>query len=332
MKKRKWIAAVLVSALLFVVLSYTAGWLLMPPRQSYGSIWSRYLQEPEDSIDVLYLGSSLVYCNIVPSVIWEDTGITSYLMTGPEQTVPFTYSYFKEACRTQSPKVIAIEITGMFYTRYCSYSKINAGYMPWSANRIAATFAAAEPELRAGLLFPLFDYHSRWREVTPGNIKEHLDPPVDPNAGYTFLTDSRPQGDVTYRDYSAETENYERNLEYLKKIHAFCQKEDIQLVLLLTPTKGRIPDTALAALKLDISALDGAEFIDFNDHMAELNIDDSTDWYDFLHFNCRGAEKFSHFMGQYLTGTLGLAPTEGEDEALWQSRVDTFHTRRSAVT
>ncbi len=332
MKKRRWLAAGLVSVLLFVVLSYGAGQLLMPPRQAYGSTWSRYLQEPEDSIDVMYFGSSLTYCNIVPSVIWEDTGITSYLMAGPEQTVPFVYSYIKEACRTQNPKVIAIEITGMFYKPYCSYSKVNAGYMPWSVNRIEATFAAAEPELRAGLLFPLFDYHSRWQEVTPSNLKEQLDPTLDPYAGYTFLTDSRPQGDITYRDYSAGTENYIRNWQYLKKIHAFCQKEDIRLMLFLTPTKGRIPDEALAALKLDVSVLEGAEFIDFNEHMDALNIDDSTDWYDFLHFNCRGAEKFSHFMAQHLTGTLGLAPTEREDETLWQTRVDTFTARRSGVT
>ena len=332
MKKRRWLAAGLASVLLFIILSYTAGWLLMPPRVNYGSTWSRYLQEPKDSIDVMYFGSSLVYCNIVPAVIWEDTGITSYLMAGPEQTVPYTYSYIKEACRTQSPKVIAVEITGMFYKQYCNYSKVNAGYMPWSANRIEATFSAAEPELRAGLLFPLFDYHSRWHEVTLSNLKEHLDPPTDPYAGYTLLTDPRPQGDITYRDYSAGTENYIRNLEYLNKIHSFCRKKDIRLVFFLTPTKGRIPDAALATLKQDISALKGAVFVDFNEHMDALNIDDSTDWYDFLHFNCRGAEKFSLFMAHYLTDTLGLPATEGEDEALWQSRADTFRTHRSTVT
>ena len=329
MKKTRWIAAAVVSALLFVLLSYGAGQLLMPPRMNYGSTWSRYLQEPENSIDVMYFGSSLTYCNITPSVIWADTGITSYLMAGPEQTVPFVYSYIKQACRTQNPKVVAIEITGMFYTRYCNYSKVNAGYMPWGANRLEATFAAAEPELRAGLLFPLFDYHSRWREITPANLKTQLDPTADPFAGYTFLSASTPQGEPTYREYSAGTENYIRNWQYLKKIHAFCQKEGMELVLFLTPTKGRIPDDALAALKMDISALEGAKFVDFNEHMAQLNIDDSTDWYDFLHFNCRGAEKFSHFMGQYLTDTLGLTATEGEDETLWQGRVDTFATHRN---
>ena len=332
MKKKRWLAAGLVSALLFAVVSYAAGWLLMPPRMNYGSTWSRYLQEPKNSIDVMFFGSSLTYCNIVPSVIWEDTGVTSYLMAGPEQTIPFVYSYVKEACRTQNPKVVAIEITGMFYTRYCNYSKVNAGYMPWGFNRIEATFAAAEPELRAGLLFPLFDYHSRWREVTPSNLKAQLNPTADPYAGYTFLSASTPQGAVTYRDYSAETENYARNLEYLQKIHAFCQKEGIELVLFLTPTKGRIPDPALSVLKQDIAALDGVNFIDFNQYMDELNIDDSTDWFDFLHFNCRGAEKFSHLMARHLTDTLGLTATEGENEALWQSRVDTFTAQRSETT
>lgn len=331
MKKRRWIAAAVVSVLLFVTLSYTAGWLLMPPRVNYGSTWSRYLQEPENSIDVLYFGSSLTYCNIAPAVIWENTGITSYLMAGPEQTVPFVHSYIKEACRTQRPKVVAIEITGMFYTKYCNFSKVNAGYMPWGTNRLEATFSAAEPELRAGLLFPLFDYHSRWREVTAADLKTQLLPTADPFAGYTFLSAATAQGDATDRAYSAGTENYLRNWQYLKKIHAFCQAQDIQLLLFLTPTKGRIPTDALAALEQDIATLDGVTFVDFNRHMDRLDIDDSTDWFDFLHFNCRGAEKFSRFMGQYLTDTLGLTASQGEDEALWQSRVDTFAAQRSKV-
>ena len=328
MKLKRWIAPILVCALLFVLMAYTAGWLLMPPRQDFGSTWSRYRQEPENSIDVMFFGSSLTYCNIVPAVIWEDSGITSYLMAGPEQTIPFTCSYIKEACRTQSPKVIAIEITGMFYDRYCNYSKVNAGYMPWTTNRIESIFSAAEPELRAGLMFPLFDYHSRWREVNPPDFKMQIGPPTDPDAGYTFLTQASPQGEIAYRDFSANTENYARNRDYLQDIYDFCLERDIQLMLFLTPTKGRIPDEALSVLKQDAAALDGVLFVDFNEHMDELNIDDNSDWYDFLHFNFRGAEKFSHHMASYLKDSLGLIPGATADSVLWQSRVDAFATRR----
>lgn len=332
MSKRKWITAAALSLLIFAAVSYMAARLLIPPRQSYGSTWESYRQEPEDSIDVLFFGSSLVYCNIVPGVIWEESGVTTYLMAGPEQTIPLTYSYIKEACRTQSPKVIAVEITGMFYPRYCSYTKVNVSYMPWSENRLEATFNASEPELRAGLLFPLLDYHSRWSEVTADELAVHLDPDIDILAGYTFLDSISPVGETVYRDCSAEDENYARSLEYLQRINDYCRENEIQLMLFLTPAKTQIPPEALSQLKEDVSALSNAIFTDFNESCGELGIDDGTDWFDFLHFNCRGADKFSRYLAGYLAGELDMPPTEGEDENLWQRRAEEFTARLEAAT
>lgn len=331
MRKRSWITAAALSLAVFLAASYAAAWLLIPPRSSYGSTWASYLREEEDSIDLLCFGSSLVYCNIVPSVIWEETGITSYLMAGPEQTIPLTYSYIRQACRTQDPKLIAVEVTGMFYPRYCSYTKVNVSYMPWSLDRLEATFHAAELELWPGLLFPILDYHSRWREVTLENIMTRLDPQVDLFAGYTYLEHISPQSESTFRDYSAETEDYARDLEYLRKIYDYCQERGIELLLLIAPAKARIPDEALTQLKKDVADLPEAHFVDFNDHMAEIGIDDATDWYDLLHFNCRGADKFSRYLSGYLTGTFALSATEGETEALWQERVQTFDAHLAAL-
>ena len=331
MKKHKWLPAVLLSIALFITGSYLAAWLLIPLRQSYGGTWESYRQEEENSVDILFFGSSLTYCNIVPSVIWEESGISTYLMAGPEQTIPITYSYIKEACRTQHPKVVALEITGMLYPRYCNFTKANIAYMPWSLNRLEATFQAAEPELRPGLLFPILDYHSRWSEVTRYELISHLRPQVDLLAGYTFLDTIVPQGEVTYRDYTAESEDYARNLTYLQAIYDFCRENGMELLLFLTPSKGQIPPEALEQLKTDISALSGVTFIDFNEHFDELGIDDSTDWHDFLHFNCRGAEKFSRYLAGYLMEDVGLPPSEGVDEALWQSRVEEFNRLRSTA-
>lgn len=331
MRKMKWAAAAVLSLLIFTAVSYTAAWLLIPPRQSYGGTWENYRQEAEDSIDVLFFGSSLVYCNIVPGVIWETCGVTTYLMAGPEQTIPITYSYIREACRTQRPKVVAVELTGMFYPRYCNYTKANIAYMPWSVNRLEAVFNAAEPELRAGLLFPLLDYHSRWPEVTPEELAAHLSPAADILAGYTFLDRVFPQEETVYQDYSAGTEDYARSLEYLRRIYDDCRENGTQLLLFLTPTKGRIPPEALSQLKQDISVFSDAVFVDFNERWDDLAIDDDTDWYDRLHFNCRGADNFSRYLAGYLAGELGLPPTQGEDESLWQERAETFAAMKNAA-
>ena len=323
MKKRNWIIAAALSATLFLSACYAAAWLLIPARGSFGSTWESYLQEPENSIDVLFFGSSLTYCNIVPAVIYEETGVTTYLMAGSEQTLPLSYSYIREACRTQSPKLVALEITGMFYPRYCNFTKVNVTYMPWSANRVQAIFTGAEPELRAGLLFPILDYHSRWREISRQEIADRFHPQTDPLAGYTFLDSISPQSQVTVRDYSAETENYARNLEYLSRIAEFCEDKGMELMLFITPTKGRIPEDALETLRTDAAAL-GLEIRDFNEDMDTLAIDDNSDWFDFLHFNYRGAEKFSRVLSDHLISEYTLTSTQNEDEPLWRQRAEHF--------
>lgn len=331
MSKRKWIVPILLLLLVFVLGTYGAAWLLMPSRTDYGATWETYRQEPRNSVDVLYFGSSLVYCNVVPSVIWEESGITSYVMAGPEQTIPISYYYIRETCRTQNPKAIVLEVTGLFYPEHGGFTKANISYMPWSVNRIAATFKAAEKELRTSLLFPILDYHSLWTSVRGGQIKQHLSPGTDVFAGYTYLEKVTPQTETVVRGYRANTENYARNLEYLREIYEYCEKRDIQLVLMVTPTKGRIADDAYAQMRTDVAKLTNAVFVDFNDNMAELGIDDSTDWFDFIHFNCRGAEKFSRYLGAFLRNEIGLSATEGENESLWQGRVDEFSGRRDAL-
>jgi hypothetical protein len=327
MQKRRWILAIVVFLVIVLAGTYGAAWLLMPARTEYGATWETYRREPRDSIDVLYFGSSLAYCNIVPGVVWEESGITSYVMAGPEQTIPITYSYIKETCRTQKPKVIAIEATGMFYSQYCNFTKANIAYMPYSVNRLEAAIRAAEPELKLGLLFPILDYHSLWTSVSARDVAKHLNPGTDVFAGYTYLEKIEPQSGITVRGYRADTENYARNLEYLHRIRKYCQKEGIQLLLFITPTTGRVAEPALTQLKADVAQLENVRFMDFNDVMSELNVDDSTDWYDFIHFNCRGAEKFSRYLGGYLQNELGLGATEGEDEALWQARAREFADR-----
>ena len=331
MQKRKWILPIVVLLVIFFVTTTCVAWLLIPARTNYGATWETYRQEPKNSIDVLYFGSSLVYCNVVPSVIWEDTGITSYVMAGPEQTIPITYSYVKETCRTQNPKAIVIELTGMFYSEYGSFTKANISYMPYTINRVRAALNAAEPELRAGLLLPILDYHSLWNSVEASSLKAKFDPGTDIFAGYTYLDRIEVQSEIKVRGYKADTENYARNLEYLNKIYRYCQRNDIELVLMITPTMGRIAEPALMQLKEDVAQLSEAHFVDFNDTIAELSLNNSTDWYDFIHFNCRGAEKFSRQLAEFLQTELGLKATEDVDTMLWQARVEEFAGRLGQV-
>ena len=73
MNKRREAAAILLAVLLFAGISHLLGQILMPVRKEYGSDWDHYLQEEQNSLDVLFFGSSLVYCDVIPAVIWRES-------------------------------------------------------------------------------------------------------------------------------------------------------------------------------------------------------------------------------------------------------------------
>lgn len=71
------------------------------------------------------------------------------------------------------------------------FTKTNIGQMPWGINRLHATFFNAEPEVRKGLLFPLYFYHDRWTTLKSEDVQPYTE---DMLAGYTFLSGGTDKG------------------------------------------------------------------------------------------------------------------------------------------
>ena len=311
-------------AALLAVVIYGFSWVLMPTRTNYGCMWTQYRSEPEDTVDALFFGSSMVYCDVIPSVIWEETGLRTYVMAGPEQTMPVTYYYVRESCRTQNPQAVVVEVNGLFFPEYTNYTKANIGYMPWGQNRLLATLHGAEAKEVAGLLMPIFNYHDLlWGALDNGALQAYYDKKMnlttDPLAGFTLMEKIEPQSEMTVRKYSTDNDAYRKALDYLEKIAQFCREQEIQLVLYAAPAYGRIPEDVYAAMQRDLETIPHAAFFDGN----ELNFeqyDPERDWCDFLHTNATGAVKFSREMARQLSA-LNLNVTEQERD-LWQSRVE----------
>lgn len=320
MKKARGMLAFLLAAVLFVFISYFAGDILMPRRVDYGSTWGSYLKEEQNTIDVLVFGSSLVYCDVIPAVIWQDTGVTAYVMGGAEQTMPMTYYYVREACRTQWPEAIFVEVSGVYYDRYEGFTKVNVGYMPWSVNRIRATFDAAEESKRPGLLFPMYNYHYRVFKIGSDKVKSNHSYAPDKLAGYTLLTEHKAMYKTCYRDFSHSKPDYDRNMQYVKKIAQYCRDNGIKLYFYLAPAKEIPNPESLIKLKSDLLSLPIEGYFNFNDNISDIGLDDGTDWHDTLHLNVSGAKKFSSYLADYMTDTLSLSPENRADSKVWRER------------
>lgn len=315
-------------ALLFLVLTALminfASDVLRPAQTSYGSTWSAFRGEPKDSLDVIYLGSSFAYCDFNPSLIYDASGLTGYVMAGGEQPLSITYWYLKEIFRTQSPSAVVLEGTSLYFKQYQNYTQQNVVLMPFSQNKLGAIFTAAEPELRVGLLFDLYFYHSRWQEIGESDIKKALHPvEADYAKGFTPMTQVLDGvGEAVYvQDRQVSPEDYASNLAWLGKILALCREHGAQPIVVFNPSYTRCTPEAYARNKADILALDSGTLVyDWTASFEEIGLIPTEHLYDGSHLNQYGAAIFSAWLGRFLTEEVGLVPRSqtAENTAAWK--------------
>lgn len=311
------LAVLLLTVLLLFAVLFQLGCRLTPERTTFGSVWSSYLKEEEQSVDVLFMGSSRVYCNVSPARIYKKCGVTSYVMAGPSQTVSLTYYYLRECLKTQSPRYVFVEVSGAYYRQYEEHSLANVVFMPGLVNRVKAALTC-EPSIIAHALYPLQDFHYRVYEPeeTPEMDGTML-------CGYTPMLQSRPQTErvVSESEVRPGNEQYLKNLDWLRKIAALCEDNGITCVFYLAPTMRPLSEEASERLFSDLNALPCAGAEDWGALIGEIGIDNGADWYDTIHFNHSGAMKFSDHLAEYLV-SLGASPREDADAPLWTKRVE----------
>lgn len=312
------LAAIAVTVAALVISVCYFGLRLAPERDEYGAGWKSYLAEEKNTADLLFFGSSVAYCDVIPAKIYERSGLTSFVMAGPEQTAPVTEAYIEEALKTQSPQCIFVEASCAFYPKTTNYSYANLCFMPWSAERLKATLAC-EAKVWPSALFPLKDFHYRIYEpqeeekIRAGRML----------AGYTLLTDIAADTESAERWLASppDSEQYADNLAHLQNIAQLCSERGIALYFYIAPCTSPVPEAERTRLIADLNALPCAQVLDWTDAAEQIGIDRTTDWYDHLHFNRSGAEKFSVFLADWLTEE-GVTPSGTENTTLWRERID----------
>ncbi len=318
MKKRIFREAAFALAFIVAALALmsAASRLLKPERHDYGAVWADYLDQPRDSMDYLYLGSSYVYCDVDPNAVEDASGLSGFVMAGPEQTMGITYWYLRECLRTQSPRAVIIEGTALHFEEFQAYTQVNLAYMPYGFNRIAAAFTVAEPELRTGILFDLYFYHDRWKElggdILPGDLTlrasrlRMASQPSDKEGEDSLLGFTPVDGVAESMDKAPFTRQpkseqvYEQNLAWLQKTVELCRKEGITPVVVFHPTYSRLPDEWYDRIARDVAALGGALYFDWSADAESMGLDPMTDYFDAGHLNAGGAGTFSRWLGAFL--------------------------------
>jgi len=325
LRTRRLIASVLFCALVVGVLTL-ASVVLKPARKgdSGGSTWPAYLSTERDSLDVVFFGTSHVFSGVDPGTIWRSRGIASYVLGGPTQSMSVTYYYLREALKTQRPKVVALEMTGVSYragTYNREFQQINVGYMPFSENKLgAALFATPEGE-RTGVLVDLWTYHSRWTQL--GREDWDIfgkDRDFEYLKGYLPKTASREVTPTPYEPVGSARDDADaavaHNLPDLRRIAQLCAEENIELLLFLTPTgpPGAYSYPMREAADAIQTEYPDVRVLDLSEPGAVPGLSFETDFFDGGHLSDSGARKVAPVLADYLAETYGL-PDHRSDPA-----------------
>ena len=210
------------------------------------STYEQFYEMKENSIDVIFLGSSVMVNAVSPQEIYNTSGIRSYNLGSEQQSVFLSYYWLKEALRFQSPKVVVLDTRFVFElhpenpinTRETLQRKC-LDPMRWSeVKREAVRDVCRIDTTQSEMSYYLTNirYHGRWTELSEQDFI-----PEEYTAGeLKGFSPLEEYGDDSYAAYVPGGGKDARDLqpvmrEYLDKTVDLCREKGITLILLSLP-------------------------------------------------------------------------------------------------
>lgn len=238
------------------------------------------LEEEPNTIDVIFLGDSLVYSSISPMEIWNQYGYTSFDCAKAAESITDAYKYLEVAIKHEHPKIVLFESNVLYRDKH---------KRPWYY-KLKNTIIS---------YFPITRYHDNWKKI--GVSKEDII--TNTTKGYVYVTKSTKYKPIKKNNKPGKLRPIPKgNIKDFERIVKLCSDNNIKLVLISNPSnKSWIYPKYYATEK--IAKEYNLEFIDLN-LVEDLNIDwthETKDKGD--HINHSGAKKVSAYLGKYLKST-----------------------------
>ncbi len=282
-----------------------------------------YYEEPKDTVETLFLGSSASTVGVIPMQLYEDYGICSYNAGTESQPLMASYYLAEEFYRRNGETLdtIVLEASKLRDVAPDSlYIKV-LDSLKWSPVKIRFLWDFSEDlsDLLSHAI-PLLSYHDRWEELTAEDFEKASYNLATYTRGYYFVTDSRLDRAENYAAIPLPNEILESEevssldeeaLTYFAKLADFCVSHEIQLTLIKTPQDDWTDEDHNATEAL--AGENGVAFYDFNYEplLSEIDYNGAVDRMDENHMNYYGAVNLTDWLGKYLTEECGNQDVRG---------------------
>lgn len=298
-----------------------------------GNLIEEYYKE-EKKHDVIFIGDCEVFSNISPVTLWEKYGITSYIRGSAQQLIWQSYYLLEETLRYEKPKVVVYNVLAMKYNepQKEAYNRLTLDGMKLSGSKIKAIKASmTEGEDFISYIFPLLRYHSRWNDLKAEDFKYLFGKKKVSHNGYLMRIDVKPVGYIPKGRVLADYRFGENSYYYLEKMTKLCKENDIELILIKSPSVYPYWYPEWDQQMKDYAKKNNLTYINFLELADEIGIDYQKDTFDGgLHLNLSGAEKFTTYFGEILSKDFNLPDHRNEEEyqRIWQDKVKFYYAMK----
>lgn len=298
-------------------------------------------KEPENSIDVLLLGSSQTYSGFSSAYAYGKFGYTSYPLVIAGSSCTAWKPAVRKALWTQKPKLIVVDTFGGGYDaetvrsrKYPLYMLTN--YTPLSLERMETAYEMSVRSNESDALsyaFPFIRYHTK----VPASLltlRERI--AIDsygpsPLKGVETLTSVKKFKPLDEKCFSSDKIPLDRNTEeIITEFIDFCSDKDIPVLFVKYPsvmlyTKDFDANERMNSV-LELAESKGCATLDLEKKFSEIGLDVTSDYYNRSHPNVRGQKKITEYLGSYIQNEMGIGPSELDDSVRedWSAAADYY--------
>lgn len=288
--------------------------------------YSNFYRLPEESVDVIFLGSSHSLNAFIPQELYNEYGITSYNLSSPGQPPLVSYYWLKETLKTQKPKTVVLDTNYIpeYKSKTSSEYSVRSSleHMCLGAVKIEAIHEACKTYSNLSELsfyLPNIRYHDRWKDLWKDDfLFEEYALSRDLKGADILTHNENKQKFTPFRQQQLNKGKIEPLDEYTEKIGEFCVENNIKLILVKTPNvRWTINDHNSLETFANKNNL---PFYDMNVDVIYRQIDYDYNKYtndDGGHSNFQGAIKLTHFIGKILRDEYGLQPHKSKP---WENK------------
>ena len=314
---KRAVAVMVFLCLLSTLLLWAGGLCTLNSENSEKRCWDLYYTMKNETLDMVFVGSSTVYSFYCHAQAYDEQKIHSLALFSsakPAETIPYLLN---EIVKYNNTELIAVELRNLLKDdckeeienmeeRY-HYRALSLSMMkPLSMNRIRGVFDLLSDNKSVPTieyLFPILQYHEDIYTY-PLSFVYANKRDFENFYGFCDITEatdfSEEEQKLQNETPSGKYHLSEKSKKLIDEMVKIVDSHGIKLLFVLTPYIYSTDEYVVACEIRDYLAEKNCDFLNCNDYTEEIGMDSSSDYYDLSHVNAVGTHKFTSWFAKYL--------------------------------